>query len=136
MAIFINGQKIAGRGADGDSAYAIAVKNGFTGTETSFNENLGRIDEIVSQAESAATRAENAKTAAEAVQNNLSNYATKSEVSNMVNQGIAAVQTGIWFYGPNPPSDTNLLWIDSSTTSGGLKFYVGTEWIHVPVAWK
>jgi hypothetical protein len=34
------------------------------------------------------------------------------------------------------PSDTKMLWIDtSSTTTGGLKYYNGNGWVHVPVAY-
>lgn len=54
----------------------------------------------------------------------------------------------IWFYGQNSP-DTGytgdeatkrqkLLWIDSNTTTGGLKFYKSAAdgWVHIPVAWQ
>lgn len=31
------------------------------------------------------------------------------------------------------PSNTNLLWIDTTEVSGGLKYYNGVEWVTVPV---
>lgn len=136
MAIFINGEKIAGRGPAGASAYDTAVKNGFTGTEFDFNANLGEIGDIITIAQDAATRAEAANQAAQAVKNNLTNYPTKSEVTASINQSIASIDTGVWSYGPEAPSNTNLLWIDSSLTDGGLKFYVNGAWTHVPVAWQ
>ena len=33
------------------------------------------------------------------------------------------------------PTDTNKLWIDTDSTYGGLKYYDGTAWKHVPVAY-
>lgn len=33
------------------------------------------------------------------------------------------------------PSNTNLLWIDTNTSTGGLKYYNGSAWVHVPVAY-
>lgn len=33
------------------------------------------------------------------------------------------------------PTDTGLLWIDTTPTTGGLKYYNGTAWAHVPVAY-
>ena len=32
------------------------------------------------------------------------------------------------------PSNTNILWIDTTATTGGLKYYNGSAWVHVPVA--
>lgn len=37
--------------------------------------------------------------------------------------------------GTSSPSDTALLWIDTTADTGGLKYYNGSEWIHVPVAY-
>jgi hypothetical protein len=31
------------------------------------------------------------------------------------------------------PSNTNVLWIDTTPTTGGLKYYDGTSWVTVPV---
>jgi len=33
------------------------------------------------------------------------------------------------------PSNTNLLWIDTTAETGGLKYYNGSAWVHVPVAY-
>lgn len=33
------------------------------------------------------------------------------------------------------PSNTNLLWIDTTTNTGGLKYYNGSAWVHVPVGY-
>lgn len=136
MAIFIDGKKIAGRGTDGSSPYEIAVRNGFSGSEIEFNNALGKLNTAATQAENAATRAETASAIAETVQNNLTSYPTRTEVNNLISQGVATVDTGVWFYGPEAPSNTNLLWIDSNLIDGGLKFYVNGAWTHVPVAWK
>lgn len=37
--------------------------------------------------------------------------------------------------GTTPPTE-NLLWIDPKPITGGLKYYNGTEWVHVPVAYS
>lgn len=37
--------------------------------------------------------------------------------------------------GTTAPTNTNLFWIDTNATSGGLKYYDGSAWVHVPVAW-
>lgn len=47
----------------------------------------------------------------------------------------SAVVTDIWYSGSTAPSNTKLLWIDTDTTTGGLKYYDGSSWVHVPVAW-
>lgn len=33
------------------------------------------------------------------------------------------------------PEDTSVLWIDTTASTGGLKYYNGTAWVHVPVAY-
>lgn len=38
--------------------------------------------------------------------------------------------------GNSSPEDTGLLWIDTTTSTGGLKYYDGSGWVHVPVAWS
>ena len=37
--------------------------------------------------------------------------------------------------GTDAPADTGLLWIDTTATTGGLKYHNGTAWVHVPVAY-
>lgn len=34
-----------------------------------------------------------------------------------------------------PEANAKLLWIDTTSVTGGLKYYNGSEWIHVPVAY-
>ena len=36
--------------------------------------------------------------------------------------------------GTSAPSDTQKLWIDTTATTGGLKYHNGTAWVHVPVS--
>lgn len=64
------------------------------------------------------------------------NLATKSYVNNAIADATAAIVTDIWYYGATAPENTKLLWIDSDTTTGGLKYYSGSAWVHVPVAWS
>ena len=38
--------------------------------------------------------------------------------------------------GSTPPAQTNLFWIDPTPITGGLKYWAGTSWEHVPVAYS
>lgn len=72
-----------------------------------------------------------------------SDAATKSYVDNLVSSsggtGSGGSSSGgltqVFHAGTSAPSNTNLLWIDTNSTSGGLKYYNGTSWVHVPVAY-
>lgn len=66
----------------------------------------------------------------------LSNYYTKTQVDNAISAATASIVTDIWYYGASAPSNTKLLWIDSNSSTGGLKYYNGSSWAHVPVAWS
>lgn len=37
--------------------------------------------------------------------------------------------------GTSAPTDTTQLWIDTTASTGGLKYHNGTAWVHVPVAY-
>jgi len=45
--------------------------------------------------------------------------------------------TGLTFYsaGENEPDSRTMLWIDTTPETGGLKYFDGTKWSHVPVAY-
>lgn len=49
---------------------------------------------------------------------------------------FASIVTDIFSLGTTAPENTKLLWIDTTAVTGGLKYYNGTEWIHVPVAYN
>lgn len=190
MAIYINGVKVAGRGASGKSPYQIAVEGGYTGTETEFNAQLVNIgeatkgfDELKSQVETAkdevttaVTQAQNdiavakddidnavseaqssvalAKTEINTavtnakseidvkVENALAsipdseNLATKIYVNEAIEEATSSIVTDIWTNDLIEPTNTKLLWIDPNETTGGLKYYNGSSWVHVPVAWS
>ena len=38
--------------------------------------------------------------------------------------------------GTSAPTNTKLLWIDTTATTGGLKYHNGSSWVHVPVAYN
>ena len=42
----------------------------------------------------------------------------------------------VYHAGTSAPSNTNLLWIDTNATTGGLKYYNGSSWVHVPVEYS
>lgn len=78
------------------------------------------------------------------VDGKVTDMATQTWVSTQINNSV----TDIWYYGSTAPDNgktgdaakkaRKLLWIDSDTTSGGLKFYKNAtdKWVHVPVAWQ
>ena len=51
--------------------------------------------------------------------------------------GLGAVATlgTLYVAGTTAPTDTKVLWIDTTANTGGLKYYNGTAWVHVPVAY-
>lgn len=69
-----------------------------------------------------------------------SDAATKKYVEEYVsangggNSGAGSL-TQVFHAGTLAPSNTNLLWIDTNTSSGGLKYYNGSSWTVVPVAY-
>ena len=134
MAIYINGTKVAGRGT---SPYQIAQAGGYTGTEEEFNLALIAIGETRQGFDTFLTQMTNEKTEIEQTINNfntnIENMATKEYVDN----ATAQIVTDIFYYGPEAPENTKLLWIDSNE-GGVLKYYNTTDnnWVHVPVAWS
>lgn len=46
------------------------------------------------------------------------------------------IMSDIFIAGATAPENTKLLWIDTNATTGGLKYYNGTAWVHVPVAYN
>jgi len=66
-----------------------------------------------------------AKATADANGNNIVNtYATKTALNNL----------SFFSAGTSAPTNTKLLWIDTTANTGGLKYYNGSAWVHVPVA--
>ena len=42
----------------------------------------------------------------------------------------------IFYAGTSAPSDTTIFWIDTNASTGGLKYYNGSAWVVVPVAYS
>lgn len=53
-----------------------------------------------------------------------------TEVQNNLNNAL----TKVFFVGTTAPSDTRLLWVDT-TSNSGLKYYNGSAWVTMPVCW-
>ena len=60
--------------------------------------------------------------------------ATKSEMQTALAEK-KAVGWKPFFAGTSAPSDTNQLWIDINANTGGIKFWNGSAWVAVPVAY-
>ena len=64
--------------------------------------------------------------------------ATTTAVNNALKEAKSYTDSktaGIFATGTTAPSNTKLLWIDTTTNTGGLKYYNGSAWVHVPVAY-
>jgi len=66
---------------------------------------------------------------------NTSKQYTDNTVTNLRNEVINGTIGGAVFYGTTPPSNTRALWIDTTPSTGGLKYHNGTAWVSVPVAY-
>ena len=66
-------------------------------------------------------------------------YLTAADVGAATTQDITDALAGFsaqpFALGTSAPSNTNMLWIDTTANTGGLKYYNGTSWVHVPVAY-
>lgn len=47
----------------------------------------------------------------------------------------AKINLDVFAAGTAPPSDTKLLWIDTTANTGGLKYWDGSAWVAVPVGY-
>lgn len=73
---------------------------------------------------------------ANSLPSDVTSLATKTYVDNAINTATSSAMTNIFYTGSSAPSNIKLLWIDTNTTTGGLKYYNGSSWVHVPVAWS
>lgn len=65
----------------------------------------------------------------------LSVYSKTDHTHTLEELGISSIKTTIFTFGAVAPEDTGILWIDTTENTGGLKYYNGIEWVHVPVAY-
>lgn len=48
---------------------------------------------------------------------------------------LPSFQTAVFSAGTTAPADKSLLWIDTTAGTGGLKYWNGSAWVTVPVAY-
>lgn len=60
--------------------------------------------------------------------------ATKGYVDLAVQGAVSGLAADVFYAGADAPENTRLLWVDTAAVTGGLKYYNGTGWVHVPVA--
>ena len=70
-------------------------------------------------------------TANTAVSTHNSSTTAHNDIRNAVNNCMTAV----FVAGTTAPSNTKLLWIDTTPTTGGLKYHNGSSWVGVPTQW-
>ena len=61
--------------------------------------------------------------------------ADSASLKDYVDEKLASFSSCPFVVSTSAPSNTNLLWIDTDTTTGGLKYHDGSTWVHVPVAY-
>ena len=122
MAIYINGQKVAGRGPVGPSGktpYEVAMEKdpNLSLTEEEYNEKLI----------------------------NIGNAASIAYVDNAISEATASIVTDVWSRGNTPPSNPKIFWINKA--NNGLYFYSGNSteatavanpenWTLIPALWS
>lgn len=57
-----------------------------------------------------------------------------SEDLKTLNNTVSSALTKVFSIGTTAPSDTKLLWVDT-TSNSGLKYYNGSAWVTMPVCW-
>lgn len=58
----------------------------------------------------------------------------KTDLTTEVQENLNNALTKVFYIGTTAPSDTRLLWIDT-TSNSGLKYYNGSAWVTMPVCW-
>lgn len=58
----------------------------------------------------------------------------KTDLTTEVQENLNKALTKVFYIGTTAPSDTRLLWIDT-TSNSGLKYYNGSAWVTMPVCW-
>lgn len=61
---------------------------------------------------------------------------TQIATTAFVQTAVSGFSSDVFSVGSSAPSNTKLLWIDTNTSTGGLKYYNGSKWVHVPVAYN
>lgn len=60
---------------------------------------------------------------------------TASYTAQINNLQIAIANMDIIIVSSTSPTNLKKLWLDTNSTTGGLKYHNGTQWVHVPVAY-
>ena len=60
---------------------------------------------------------------------------TQIATTAFLQTAVSGFSSDVFSVGSSAPSNTKLLWIDTNATTGGLKYYNGSSWTHVPVAY-
>lgn len=82
----------------------------------------------------------------ENIETHNTNVAAHADIRTLANNAASAASTAqstannklgaVFSVGTSAPSDTRLLWIDTTANTGGLKYYNGSAWVVVPVAYS
>ena len=57
---------------------------------------------------------------------------SSTKIDNLFKNIASGTNVKIYQAGKTEPINTNIFWIDTNENSGGLKYYDGDSWVHVP----
>lgn len=116
------------RGAAGEAAGAVMYNTTQSLTDAQKTQARNNIN-AAGLASPALTGTPTAPTAAKGT--NTTQIATTA----FVQTAVSGFSSDVFSVGSSAPSNTKLLWIDTNATTGGLKYYNGSSWTPVPVAY-
>jgi len=92
------------------------------------------LEDVRTIAEAAKSTAKTAVDTAAAAKSAVENLNKQIEEGGGIGGGSGSVPA-VFAVGTTPPTDTKLLWIDTTEGAEGLKYYNGEAWKAVPVIW-
>lgn len=103
------------------------IRSAVTAVDTSAKKAQATADAALAAARNAKNTADTALTTANAL---------KEIFEQSGDEPGGDVTLAYYSIGTEPPENTKLLWIDiTEGGTGGLKYYTGSDWAAVPVAW-
>lgn len=115
-----------------------SVHNGLSSLSTTVNTHTTNINALDNTVASHTTSIGTINTTINSHTSTINSHTTSI---NNLQTAMNNLVTDVWHIGSTPPSNVKLFWIDTNTTTGGLKYLPSgstnsaANWKHVPVAW-
>ena len=72
--------------------------------------------------------------AAQSAAQSAAEAALQAHKTEQGSHNFADLTGSVFHAGTTAPANKGLLWIDTTASTGGLKYFNGTAWVHVPVS--